>query len=345
MSSNAGEKIFISYTQADRNWAEWIAWQLEEAGYETVLQAWHFGPGSNFVREMHQAAKTADRIVAVLSPEYERSAFCVTEWASAFVQDATGDDRKLVPIRVQPYQPSGLLASIVYVDVVDRDEATARRVLLEGLRGARKPDTAPHFPGRQPRGESPPRFPGTSHQLWLVPYRRNPYFVGREDVLEKLRQSLTQDGAAALGQTQSISGLGGIGKTQTAVEYAYRYRDDYEAVFFIRADTEAEILSGFGEIARRLDAGEAQDQEQLVDAVLAWLGESTGWLLIFDNADKLDILHSDQPLRARTCHFSGAGVRDAGDRRAFRDGNDAGVRGRGVSTEACGSSGTGHRGA
>jgi len=61
--------FFISYNKADREWAEWIAWALEEAGYSTILQAWDFGPGANFVLEMDKAAKEAERTIAVLSPE------------------------------------------------------------------------------------------------------------------------------------------------------------------------------------------------------------------------------------------------------------------------------------
>jgi len=71
--------FFISYNKADRNWAEWIAWQLEDAGYTTVLQAWDFRPGSNFVLEMQQASAQAARTIAVLSPDYLASRFTQPE--------------------------------------------------------------------------------------------------------------------------------------------------------------------------------------------------------------------------------------------------------------------------
>jgi TIR domain-containing protein len=60
----------LSYNKADRDWAEWIAWQLEEAGYTTIIQSWDFSPGRNFVLEMDKAAKEAKRTIAVLSPDY-----------------------------------------------------------------------------------------------------------------------------------------------------------------------------------------------------------------------------------------------------------------------------------
>ena len=75
--------FFVSYNKADRAWAEWIAWVLEEAGYSTVIQAWDFRPGSNFVLEMQKAAAEAERTIAVLSPEYLTARFTQPEWAAA----------------------------------------------------------------------------------------------------------------------------------------------------------------------------------------------------------------------------------------------------------------------
>ena len=63
----------------------------------------------------------------------------------------------------------------------------------------------------------------STQTLWNIPYQRNPFFTGREDVLAQLHQNLHADAAVALSHPQGISGLGGIGKTQTALEYAYRY--------------------------------------------------------------------------------------------------------------------------
>lgn len=69
---NAKYDFFISYNRADTNWAEWIAWQLEEAKYSTILQAWDFRPGSNFVLDMQKAAENALRTVMVLSPSISK---------------------------------------------------------------------------------------------------------------------------------------------------------------------------------------------------------------------------------------------------------------------------------
>src|SRR5579862_4090236 len=70
MEKDTRKDFFISYTSADRTWAEWIARQLEQEGYTTLIQAWDFRPGSDdFVQEMDSATRTARRIIAVLSPD------------------------------------------------------------------------------------------------------------------------------------------------------------------------------------------------------------------------------------------------------------------------------------
>jgi hypothetical protein len=103
----AARDFFISYTSADRAWAEWIAWQLEEAGYQIQIQAWDFSPGGNFVVEMQQATVECERTIAVLSANYFSSEFAKAEWAVAFRLDPTGKNEKLIPVRIEAYQPQG----------------------------------------------------------------------------------------------------------------------------------------------------------------------------------------------------------------------------------------------
>jgi len=104
--------FFVSYNSADRPWAEWIAWVLEEAGYTVLIQAWDFRPGRNFVLEMHKAAAETQTTIAVLSENYLNAEYTHPEWAAAFVRDPTGEQRILIPIRVTECRPTGLLSSI-----------------------------------------------------------------------------------------------------------------------------------------------------------------------------------------------------------------------------------------
>jgi tetratricopeptide (TPR) repeat protein len=136
------------------------------------------------------------------------------------------------------------------------------------------------------------------HRLWNVPFRRNPFFTGREEVLHQLHERLTTRHSAAVSQAQALSGLGGIGKTQLAVEYAYRHRQDYQAVLWARAESTEAVISSYFAIAGllRLPEREAREQELTVQAVKTWLQTHRDWLLILDNADELALLPDFLPL-------------------------------------------------
>src|SRR5215218_5816863 len=175
VADSQGRDFLISYTQVNRPWAEWIAVQLEAAGYTTLLQAWDFRPGQDFLHQMQQATTTAGRTIAVLSPAYFGSEFGEAEWRAAFHKDPTGERGLLVPVRVQECQPSGLLASRVYVDLVDTDEATARRLLLAGVEESGVRPTSAPFPGAV---GSAKRFPGQGPAVSNLP-ARNRNFSGR----------------------------------------------------------------------------------------------------------------------------------------------------------------------
>src|SRR3954464_1679492 len=104
-----GWDFFISYTQTDRAWAEWIAWQLEEDGHRVLIQAWDFVPGTNWIQSMQAGTELSTRTVAVLSEAYLASVFGGAEWQAAFAQDPTGSERKLLTVRVTDCGRPGLL--------------------------------------------------------------------------------------------------------------------------------------------------------------------------------------------------------------------------------------------
>lgn len=166
--ANGGKRdFFVSHTGADKDWAEWIAWQLEEAGYSIEIQAWDFHAGGNFILDMHRAASTTQRTIAVLSSNYLAARYTHPEWAAAFAQDPTGAKRTFIPVRVSDCQPDGVLRAVTYVDLVELDEATARQALLARISGERlKPSRPPGFPGTAVSPTSPePGFPGQPQAL------------------------------------------------------------------------------------------------------------------------------------------------------------------------------------
>ena len=143
--------FFVSYSPADEGWASWIAWELESAGYRTVLQAWDFVPGTNFIDFMDRGVTQARAVIAVLSRAYLKSRYGRLEWQSAIRADPDDPSRKLITVRIDDSPLEGLLATITYVDLVGMtDPATARGRLLSRVRhslaGRAKPAERPAYP-------------------------------------------------------------------------------------------------------------------------------------------------------------------------------------------------------
>ncbi|MDP4508464.1 WD40 domain-containing protein [Nonomuraea turcica] len=144
-------EIFVSYSPADTAWATWIAWELEAAGYKTMIQAWDFVPGTNFIDFMDRGVTEAQLVVAVLSRNYLTSRYGRMEWQAALRADPDNPSNKLVTIRLEDVQLEGLLSTITWVDLLGvTDPGQARALLLgrvrEALAGRAKPEAAPAFP-------------------------------------------------------------------------------------------------------------------------------------------------------------------------------------------------------
>ncbi|WP_308205574.1 toll/interleukin-1 receptor domain-containing protein [Frankia sp. AiPs1] len=145
-----GWDFFLSYTGADRKWAEWVAWQLEDAGYRVLIQAWDSVPGSNWMNRMQEGAAHAERTIALLSVAYLRSGYGQQEWQAAQAADPAGFARKLLPMRIEDCPRPGLLRTVVSIDLFGLPPDTAREHLLAQVRGTvsgrAKPAAAPAFP-------------------------------------------------------------------------------------------------------------------------------------------------------------------------------------------------------
>lgn len=111
---------------------------------------------------------------------------------------------------------------------------------------------------------------------------RNTHFTGRDAALRELRQRLTSGDDGAM---QAVHGLGGVGKTQLAVEYAYLYRSEYRYVVFVDAEDPDLVASQFASLARELGLAEVSS-EQVVPQVYGRLLDHAPWLVIFDNGER-----------------------------------------------------------
>jgi len=289
--TDVGVDFFVSYTSADRPWAEWIAWELEAAGHRVIVQAWDMQPGQNFVVQVHHAARAARRTVAILSPAFLASPYCVAEWAAAFARDPTGQARTLVPVRVRDCDVDGLLGQIVYEDLVGLSEAASRAALLRAVSDSRpKPADLPGFPGALSRpaagGERVRRPAQEGAAIFNVPVSART-FSGRARELKRLEVALRGGGRVAV---VAVNGIGGVGKTQLAARYARTHRSDYDVVWWVRAEQPQTLRADLAALALKLSLPEAagSDEQATIDALRAWFERSARWLVIFDNAPNPD---------------------------------------------------------
>lgn len=125
------------------------------------------------------------------------------------------------------------------------------------------------------------------------------YFVARETEIIEMRRTLISDGSR---RVVVLHGLGGIGKTQLAVSYMQRYRDEYSAIFWFNISDQASIEQSFIRVARQILQQHPNtnhlstidlhgDQEEVINTVKAWLSlpDNTRWLLVFDNYDNAQL--------------------------------------------------------
>ncbi len=278
--------FFVSYTGADRAWAEWIAWILEEAGYQVLIQAWDFMPGSNWVAGMQDGVTRAARTIAVLSDDYARSVYGAAEWRAAWAADPDGQARKLLVFRIEECPRPGLLAQIVSVDLFGVGQEGARRAVLAAAGGERgKPATAPDFPG----GPAAPVFPPDLPAMWGVPARLA-HFVGRESLLAQVHDRLTTAGSVAV---TAVAGMGGVGKTALVVEYLHRYAQLFDRVGWVPAE-QPELIGGFLAGLAPVVGLSAEAEPAAVVAAWARLPRS---VLVFDNVDDPDAITAIKGVR------------------------------------------------
>lgn len=297
-------KVFISYSHDSPEHADWVLGlsnRLLGDGIDCILDQYEEWPPTGWPRWMTARIKESDFVLMVCTEPYYRRVMgeekagvgLGVRWEGNLVYNelyAGGTVNHkflpLIPIGGSAQHVPDPLQGFPRFSVHTEDgyRELYRRLTLQ--RSVEKPVLG-KLKTLNPRTRVQDFF-ASERTYWNVP-QRNDYFTGRGSLLDDLHTRLTEHGAAGLGQRRSeaISGLGGIGKTQTAIEYAHTHRSEYRAIFWIRADSESELRSSFSEIAHllKLPEKDAQEQELAVSAALAWLERENGWLLIFDNAE------------------------------------------------------------
>jgi tetratricopeptide (TPR) repeat protein len=131
----------------------------------------------------------------------------------------------------------------------------------------------------------------------MVPYQQNPRFTGRTALLQTLREKLLTEQPKHFNHRIALYGIGGVGKTQCALEYVYSNRDVYDRIYWISATSQSSLLSGFQKIAKKaqLPGLENGNLQEVAELVLAWLRSEKNWLIVIDNLDDITVVDGFLP--------------------------------------------------
>ncbi len=279
-TSEEADLIVVVYVARDRMWADWARAALERGGAQAVtLRA-----GTELPPEV-----SPQQVVLITAPDLDEA----EELARLHERYPTADLLRsglTVVIDAGRAEPEDRLADgLRSISLVDCGEAEARARLLT------------HFGLIDPVGDvggEDVRYPGATPKVFRLPPRQ-PLFVGREDTIDALRDKLLEPGPHRAKAT--VTGVPGIGKSELALAYGYRFASDYDLVWWLSAHDEQSLLLSLAQLAR------AMREEELLDVQFAEYGTTAAlaelasgnrikrWLLIFDNADDPSLLRRRLP--------------------------------------------------
>jgi len=301
--------IFFSYAHKDEVLRDELEKQLSILRWQGLITEWYdrdIQAGTEWEHEINIHLNTAHIILLLISPDFLASPYCYSIEMTRALERHNAGEACVIPIILRPVDWEGAPFSKLQMLPTDAKPVTRwsdrDAALLNVIKGIRKAVQDLNIQHVQPQtsSSSTASTPATTTALsppWNVLLQRNPFFTGREAILADLHMMFTSKGTTSTVQPQAISGLGGIGKTQIALEYAYRYRDDYRAVLWARAGTPEELATDFVAIAQLLNLSEkdAQDQSLVINAVKRWFETNSGWLLTLDNVDTLAMVRDYFP--------------------------------------------------
>jgi len=315
--------MFLSYAHEDEDLLRELEAHLSPLKRLGLVSTWYdrqILPSTNWSEEIDEHLEQASIILLLVSSSFIASDYCYEkEMARALERHHAGQARVL-PIILRPVDFTGAPFAALQALPTDARPITIwsnrDQAFMDVVAGIRRTiEDLSLLPASAPRAALP--------KIWNVPYSPNPFFTGRDDLLAQLHTRLISGQTTALtqpptrlisgqttaltqpptrlisGQTtaltqppSAISGLGGIGKTQLATHYAYRYAQQYSAVLWARAESNDSLTASYSQIAELLKLPErtASEQQITTNAVKTWLQTHRSWLLILDNADDLALL-------------------------------------------------------
>jgi hypothetical protein len=313
-TSHAPIEVFYSCSDSKRDapLLEFLESHLGTLKQNNVITTWHkrqIVAGSDWQREVDHHLKTAALILLLISPDFLASGYQYGVELQLAMERHNKHEARVIPILLRPCDwentPFRALQVVPRNEKPitswrNRDEAWVDvvqniRAVLKG-EGKTEPPASKASRSVQVQKKSAHALPFPP--IWNVPYRYAGFFTGRDQVVERLFDRFIPDALSGLVAPWALTGLGGLGKTQTAVTYAYRHRTTYQSVLWTRAETEADLVTGFTNMAQllALPAVDLRQRESVLDGMQKWFASHTDWLLILDNADDFGMVRPFLPL-------------------------------------------------
>jgi len=265
-------EVALDFSPEDQFWAEWVTAVLEGAG---IMVRW--------ADEMAEGSGEPGPALPVIS--------LITQAYILRMHEYPPPGHPILAISVSSTRLPPELSEIPPVFLADLPEDEAAGRLLERLDGRRATPTT----------RSGARYPADRRQQILRMPARNVNFTGREQDLRQLRRELKASGTAVV-LPVTLMGLGGVGKTQVALEYAHRFMADYDVIWWMNCGQAQYIDASLADLGKRLrevfgatlpeEGGVAEVASQVLQ-LLSDARTRQRWLLVYDNADEIPAV---QPL-------------------------------------------------
>ncbi|MFF3953535.1 FxSxx-COOH system tetratricopeptide repeat protein [Streptomyces sp. NPDC001890] len=282
VGATGAHTVTISFAGFNRAWATWIGDRLERRGVTVVQQRWDPPVEVPLEESLRDLALSRGRVLLVLSDWYfQLGPRTHDEWNRALRQVVAPDPDRFAAVCLTTSALPGATSVLGAADLtnVGAEEAERRLLVRLGLPTDPLPEQAEHRPG--------PRYPADTPEVWGGVPRRNTRFTGREELLNKAYQALQEAGSGA--GVVALYGMSGVGKTQLAAEYVYRFGSEYDVVWWVPADRRALYRQRLAELAPELGLSTGVEYGERLRAVRDALrrGEPhSHWLLVLDGADE-----------------------------------------------------------
>ncbi|WP_316783789.1 FxSxx-COOH system tetratricopeptide repeat protein [Streptomyces sasae] len=277
----ARQSVTISFAGFNRAWAAWIGDRLERRGVRVVYMRWDSPAEETLVDLLRGLSLAEGRVLILVSERYfQLGPRTFEEWNAALQEVVVPDRSRFAAVSVTNTSVPSAIAVLAPVDLTNMGEEQAERRLLDRLdlpTDARPPVD----------GSGGPRFPGALPEVWGGVPRRNTRFTGREPLLNDAYHLLqgSEPGAGVL----TLHGMPGVGKTQLAAEYVYRFGSEYDVVWWVNAESRVTYRRLLAELAPKLGLSTGDEYGERLRVLRDSLRRGnpfSRWLLILDGADE-----------------------------------------------------------